>query len=256
MPISFLETGDAILASPTATQTISGSVEELILDNSSASTTTNPTLAIGTPLGIPRSSGGIMMTGTSTFSSILEIHNQYANGIDVYTHTSATFRGPVINLHTSGGTQQTPTAVPAGQSLGYYETGGYNGTGYVAGLIIQTIADQTWTSTSQPCHTDFYIGVPNDLPSNVKSLTINYSGTGSQWDELGSVLVWRHLRVGQVGDSITTSGLILCGSGSPTSATTAGDTGQISWDGNNVYICTHGGVAGSATWKAAALSTV
>lgn len=44
--------------------------------------------------------------------------------------------------------------------------------------------------------------------------------------------------------------------GSPTSAGTAGITGQIIWDANNIYVCTHGGIAGAATWKAAALSAV
>lgn len=45
-------------------------------------------------------------------------------------------------------------------------------------------------------------------------------------------------------------------SGSPTSAGTAGITGQIIWDANNIYVCTNGGIAGAATWKAAALSAV
>jgi hypothetical protein len=44
--------------------------------------------------------------------------------------------------------------------------------------------------------------------------------------------------------------------GSPTSSSTAGVTGQIIWDTNNIYVCTQGGIAGSATWKAAALSSV
>jgi hypothetical protein len=43
---------------------------------------------------------------------------------------------------------------------------------------------------------------------------------------------------------------------SPTSAGTAGVTGQFAWDSGKVYICTVGGAAGSATWKAATLTAV
>jgi hypothetical protein len=43
---------------------------------------------------------------------------------------------------------------------------------------------------------------------------------------------------------------------SPTSAATAGTTGQIAWDSGNIYVCTAGGVAGAATWKAASLAAV
>lgn len=43
---------------------------------------------------------------------------------------------------------------------------------------------------------------------------------------------------------------------SPTSAATAGATGQIAWDSGKIYVCVVGGAAGSATWKAAALTAV
>lgn len=43
---------------------------------------------------------------------------------------------------------------------------------------------------------------------------------------------------------------------SPTSAGTAGTTGQIAWDSGHFYVCTLGGIAGSATWKAATLTAV
>lgn len=42
----------------------------------------------------------------------------------------------------------------------------------------------------------------------------------------------------------------------PTSAATAGTTGQIAWDANWIYVCTNGGPAGSATWKSSALTAV
>jgi len=43
---------------------------------------------------------------------------------------------------------------------------------------------------------------------------------------------------------------------SPTSAGTAGTTGQIAWDATHIYVCTAGGIVGAATWKAASLTAV
>jgi hypothetical protein len=55
--------------------------------------------------------------------------------------------------------------------------------------------------------------------------------------------------------TITAPALIENTSSSPASAGTAGTTGQIAWDANYIYICIQGGVAGSATWKKAALGS-
>lgn len=251
MPTTFLNSGDAVLLNPTSVQTVSGSIEQLVLDNSLAASTTAPTLAIGVPQGTPRSPGGLMLTGTSAFTSMIEIHNDYANGIDCYTHASAAFRAPTIQTFTSGGTQQAPTAVPYGQALGYFLQGGYNGSKYVVGLTICTTTTEAWTPTGgQGCLSDFYIGIVGDpLASNVKSLTIN-------GDTLGGVHVWRNLYIGQYGDSQTVSGLVVSNPFTPTSAGSSGIRGQIAWDANNIYVCTNGGAIGSATWKAAALTTV
>jgi hypothetical protein len=56
--------------------------------------------------------------------------------------------------------------------------------------------------------------------------------------------------------ALTSPAVVIVTDGSPTSAGTAGFRGQIIWDANKIYICTVGGVAGAATWKAAALSAV
>ena len=55
---------------------------------------------------------------------------------------------------------------------------------------------------------------------------------------------------------VTLPSLIESATLSPTSAGTAGVTGQIAWDATHIYVCTAGGIAGAATWKAAALSAV
>jgi hypothetical protein len=54
----------------------------------------------------------------------------------------------------------------------------------------------------------------------------------------------------------TVPSLVLTNSSSPTSAGTAGTTGQVTWDATNLYICTNGGSVGAATWKKVALSAV
>lgn len=48
--------------------------------------------------------------------------------------------------------------------------------------------------------------------------------------------------------------LVYQGPDVPASSTAAGVTGQISYDGNYIYICTSGGAGGAATWKRVALS--
>jgi hypothetical protein len=47
---------------------------------------------------------------------------------------------------------------------------------------------------------------------------------------------------------------ILIPTASPTSAASAGSTGQLCYDGTNLYICTAGGIATAATWKKVALT--
>jgi hypothetical protein len=56
--------------------------------------------------------------------------------------------------------------------------------------------------------------------------------------------------------SPTFTGAVVLPTLSPTSALTAGVTGEVAWDGTKFYVCTVGGVAGSATWTAATLSAV
>lgn len=55
--------------------------------------------------------------------------------------------------------------------------------------------------------------------------------------------------------SLSATTLIEANTLTPSSGATAGVTGQIAWDSGFVYICTAGGIAGSATWKKAALTT-
>jgi hypothetical protein len=61
--------------------------------------------------------------------------------------------------------------------------------------------------------------------------------------------------------SIVGGPLVLSSTLTPASATTAGVTGQIAWQGTNgttgqIFICTSGGTASNAIWMAAALTKV
>jgi hypothetical protein len=75
------------------------------------------------------------------------------------------------------------------------------------------------------------------------------------------------VQIGNTGGTPDASGTLKCATlieGStltPASATTAGVTGQIAWQGTNgttgqIFICTSGGSAGSAIWMAATLAKV
>jgi hypothetical protein len=62
--------------------------------------------------------------------------------------------------------------------------------------------------------------------------------------------------LGNTGGTLTAAKVVVNTTLSPTSTSgggTAGITGQIAWDGAFIYICSVGGIAGSATWLKAAL---
>ena len=66
---------------------------------------------------------------------------------------------------------------------------------------------------------------------------------------------------GELNVDLVTAILIAGATLTPASATTAGITGQIAWQGTNgttgqVFICTSGGTAGNAIWMAATLSKI
>jgi hypothetical protein len=205
-------------------------------------------LVIGTPLGAPVDKGGILMTGTNTEAPDLEIHNIFSAGIQLFTHSNSNFRAPSITLNRSEGTQVTPTILTNGDSLGYIEFAGFHDGMYDNNaFLMQVLATENWTSSAQGCRLDIYC-TPNGQPTsnNIKAMTIG-------GDAIGTVTVGRNLSVG--GNSAG-GGLILPLSSSPTSVATAGITGQIAWDATKFYVCTAGGAAGAATWKATALSAV
>src|ERR1022692_1271220 len=71
----------------------------------------NGNLEIGANPAPDSANGGLTMVGNLANSHALEVHNNYAVGIDLYTHSDQEFRAPFINLLKSKGTQTAPTPV-------------------------------------------------------------------------------------------------------------------------------------------------
>lgn len=104
---------------------------------------------------------GVTITGTTLPVSILEIHNKYAVGIDLYSHDDAEFRAPYISLFKTRGTQVAPTSVKFTgyelDSIGGINFGGWDGEKYFAGsAAIYSQTDEDWTPTSHGGHISIY----------------------------------------------------------------------------------------------------
>jgi hypothetical protein len=82
----------------------------------------------------------------------LELHSDYANGIDLYTHADAEFRAPYISLYKSRGTEASPTALQytgyEQDSIGGINFGGWDGSEYGVGAAIYSQTSGNWTPTS------------------------------------------------------------------------------------------------------------
>jgi len=114
--------------------------------------------------------GGLTMVGSLAKSNVLEVHNNYAVGVDLFTHANAGFRAPYINFYKSDGTQLAPapilySGVYEADSIGGINFGGWDGSAYFAGsAAIYTAPDENWTPTHHGGHLSIY-------GTNVGSLT-------------------------------------------------------------------------------------
>jgi hypothetical protein len=153
--------------------------------------------ATSTPTFTDGSTAGLLLDGNLLTSEALEIHNNYAEGIDVYTHaSSASWRAPELNLWRSGGSQSAPTAVVSGYQLGYFEFGGYDGSEYGSSAIIQANADGNWSPTSYPTSLDLEVtpsGSTNQIDAihitNSANVGINDSAPGTRLSVLGNAQI-------------------------------------------------------------------
>jgi hypothetical protein len=135
--------------STTATSTFAGGFTAA---NNGFSILQNGNVGIGT--AVP--TAALMLVGDTNVARSIEVHNEYAVGLWMYTHSDQWFRGPSVALFKSRGTQANPTAVQAGDILGYYQFWGHNGTTYVNGPVMESVAAQNWSSGAAGSHLDFY----------------------------------------------------------------------------------------------------
>lgn len=102
----------------------------------------------------------LLLQGDAANAAILAIHNSYAIGIDVYTHSNSGFRAPYMNFYKSRGTQASPTAPTLTgyemDSIGGINFGGWSGAAYVQSAAILTQVDQNWSVGNTGAHISIY----------------------------------------------------------------------------------------------------
>jgi hypothetical protein len=82
---------------------------------------------------------------------------------------------PVVLTAASRGTVAVPTAIQSGDTLGFYQFGGYNGTGFTRGAWVQGIADGAYSATNQGSHLAFST-TPNASTTIAERARIDSSG--------------------------------------------------------------------------------
>jgi hypothetical protein len=76
------------------------------------------------------------------------MHESNANGFSLFTHANAGFKSPVIAMYKSRGTQALPTAIKSGDTLGFINHGGYDGTTYAEFSVLFPTTSEDWTATT------------------------------------------------------------------------------------------------------------
>lgn len=126
-------------------------------------------------IGTTTPNSALTIIGDAT-ARILEIHNNWAVGADLYSHSDTGFRAPVINLYKSKGTIDAPTAVTNGNQLGYLQLGGHGGRGYGRGIIIQGNAEENWSPSSGASSLSFLINPAGSFNDPIERMRIAASG--------------------------------------------------------------------------------
>lgn len=139
------------------------------------------------------------------------------------------------------------------------------------GLDITAIANKVGTNASTPIADRILIGTGTGVSEwgNVIS-SLTFTGIPYIQGDNGTIAITADTDGAQYNFSVTNSGtlafygsagatlnlklldgqLILATSNTPASATATGETGQIAWDSNYIYICVN-----TDTWKRVAIST-
>ncbi len=236
----------------------------------------NGNLEIGANPVPDSANGGLTMVGNLAVSNILEVHNNYAVGIDLYTHSDEEFRAPYINLLKSRGTQTAPTPIMFTgyelDSIGGINFGGWDGSNYYAAAAIYTQTDEDWNDTHHGGHISIY----GTNPGGHTQQLAQFGGVDPNGNPyVGNIifqrpLTWgsnsaanvglfpvgseRTLKVRTADDSadanLTAGSFIESTSHTPSSANDTCTTGQIAWDATFIYVC-----VAPNTWKRAAISS-
>lgn len=184
-------------------------------------------------------------SGTSAFSTRWDANNAISNhqalllndGVYVGGSSSPNTKGR-LNFQTSGLAAITP--------------------GHIITLVDSNPQKTRATAANRPLNDadDVWIGqdAQGNVATNAAQLAMGAPGVISQY--IGNIGDNTSYKERLTATSKTFTVPIVIPTASPTSAGTAGVTGQLGWDGSNFYVCTAGGAAGHATWKAAALSSV
>jgi hypothetical protein len=239
----------------------------------------NGNLEIGANPAPDSANGGLTMVGNLDRANIVEIHNNYAVGVDLYTHSDEEFRAPYINLYKSRGTQTAPTPVMFTgyelDSIGGINFGGWDGSKYFAGsAAIYTQTDENWNDSHHGGHISIY---GTDPGGNTQQIA-QFGGVDPNNNPVaGNIILYRPLTWGNNSNSrpglfpagastppvlhvraaddsadanLTAGALIETVTHTPSSSYDTGTTGQIAWDSNFVYVC-----VAPNTWKRAAITS-
>ena len=138
------------------------------------------TTSTGTAVPVTRmtlTSSGNLGLGTNVPGEAVEIARDGNSVVSIAAFGTDVASG--VALRTARGTQAAPTVVQAGDALGYFVTGGWDGLGFAdaeAGMI--GYAAENWTSTTRGAGLGFFttpIGLPED-PSDLPRMVILPSG--------------------------------------------------------------------------------
>lgn len=121
--------------------------------------------------------GTIAPAAALDVNGVIDVHNTTAVGANFYTHSDTDFRAPNINLFRSQGTQAAPTALGVmDYPLGGLQFGGYNGSNYVRGAIIQARSAEAWSATTNASNLVFYTNPTGATDAPIERMRITSSG--------------------------------------------------------------------------------
>jgi hypothetical protein len=115
-----------------------------------------------------------------TSVALLEVHNNYAHGVSIFTHTAGPLgRGPSINFCSSGGTETAPTATKYNQALMIISASGYDGANYFTASAcpyMEFHADEDWSAGHRGSRFEIYT-VPKGGTGALPRLCVQSDGS-------------------------------------------------------------------------------